>query len=488
MVGNALWPNPEKQNHHQVDSSRTPKTKVCEKQVSIVIAARNNASFLAEAIESAFDQSVPCEVIYSDDCSFDDSLAIANRYLDQGLIVIGAPYHSGVCDTRNRGASRANGNYLLFLDGDDILPPDYVKKHLEAITPATPFVYGGAEAFGNFDTLWEAPDWTAGQLWQRNFVNTSALWNRLAFETAGRWRNKINTMWDWDLALRGARLGTPIHSKAILKYRQHSDSWSANIQTKYEKRQEVLLPQMRQICSRFSVGSIISGRLADFFPQWMSAVAQSVKLINSQEPVELVLLDNSNNPETLELMRSETNRYLNTFASIRIMPYPASFHFSNEKERRNQVAQFMAQACNQLRQEMRGDIHWLIEDDILVPLEAGVNLMKNLTADWIPPNAVSGCYRNRHVETQFVGGHFDDYHIVNAFSEIGTETCTVDYCGTGCLMFWKDRTPGYWDSHYQGVPAHDWQWCARIKQSRGKILMLPSVRCGHVRSPQDILY
>lgn len=486
MVGNALWPKPEKENYHHNETSEKPIVR--GDKISIVIAARNNAPFLPDAIESAFNQSIPCEVIYSDDCSFDDSLTIANRYRNQGLIVIESPYHCGVCETRNRGAARAKGNHLLFLDGDDIIPSDYVKKHLEVMTPATPFVYGGAEAFGSFSTLWEAPDWTDGKLWLRNFVNTSALWNRLAFETAGRWRNKINTMWDWDLALRGARLGTPAHSKAILKYRQHTASWSANIQTKYEKRQEVLLPQMRQICSRISVGSIISGRLAEFFPQWMSAVAQSVKLINSQEPVELVLLDNSNNPETLSLMRSETNRYLDTFESIRIIPHPDTFTFSNESERRNQVARFMAYACNRLHVEMKGDIHWLIEDDILVPLEAGVNLMTQLTAGWIPPNAVSGCYRNRHVETQFVGGHFDDYHTVNAFSEMGTETSTVDYCGTGCLMFWKERTPRYWDSHYRGIPAHDWEWCFRLKQAEGKLLMLPSVHCGHIVSAENILY
>ncbi len=148
----------------------------------------------------------------------------------------------------------------------------------------------------------------------------------------------------------------------------------------------------------------------------------------------------------------------------------------------------MAHACNLLQVEMSGDIHWLIEDDILVPLEACINLITTLTAGRVPPNAVSGCYRNRHVETQFVGGHFDDFHIVNSFSEIGTETSAVDYCGTGCLMYWKDRTPRYWDSHYRDIPAHDWEWCTRIKESKGTILMLPSVHCGHVKSLEEILY
>lgn len=486
MVGNALWPQSARSAQQKQQSNLTLNPD--QNLVSIIIAARNNGPFLSEAIESALNQSVECEVIYVDDCSFDDSLQTADRYKDQGLQVIRSQHHRGVCETRNLGASLAKGEYLLFLDGDDILQTDYVQKHLDAITPQTPYVYGAAEAFGAYSTFWDAPKWAAGNLWMRNFVNTSALWNRRAFETAGRWRNKINTMWDWDLALRGARLGTPVKSEAILLYRQHSSSWSASIQTKNEARQETLLPKMRQACSRLSVGSIISGRLSRFFPQWLSAVAQSVQLINPQEPVELVLLDNSNNSRTRDKIRYEANRYLNTFETIRVLSHPDQYQYTTERDRRNKVAQFMAQACNRLKSEMRGDIHWIIEDDILVPLEAGKELSENLTTGWVPPNAVSGCYRSRHVESQFVGGFFDEEHIVKAFKELGTQTTTVDYCGTGCLMYWKDRTPQYWSSHYRKTPAHDWAWCAKLKQDEGEILMLPSVHCGHVQTPENILY
>lgn len=486
MVGNAVWPKSARVE--QLEKQTTPTVNSDQSLVSIIIAARNNGPFLSEAIESALNQTVECEVIYVDDCSFDDSLKVANSYRDQGLQIFRSQYHRGVCETRNRGASLAKGDYLLFLDGDDILQTDYVQKHLDAITPQTPFVYGAAEAFGAFTTFWDAPEWAEGRLWLRNFVNTSALWNRRAFETAGRWRNKINTMWDWDLALRGARLGTPIKSQAILLYRQHPTSWSASIQTKNEERQEKLLPKMRQICSRLSVGSIISGRLVDFFPQWMSAVANSIQLVNTQEPVELVLLDNSNNPRTLEKIRSESYRYLNTFETIRVIPHPVKYQYTTERDRRNKVAEFMAHACNRLKSEMRGDIHWIIEDDIVVPLEAGKELAESLTTGWVPPNAVSGCYRSRHIESQFVGGYFDEEHIVNTFTELGTQTTSVDYCGTGCVMYWKDRTPQYWPSHYRKTPAHDWAWCAQLKQEYGEILMLPSVHCGHVQTPENILY
>ena len=148
----------------------------------------------------------------------------------------------------------------------------------------------------------------------------------------------------------------------------------------------------------------------------------------------------------------------------------------------------MAHACNRLKAEMKGEIHWIIEDDILVPLEAGKELTENLTTGWVPPNAVSGCYRSRHVESQFVGGYFDEEHIVKAFKELGDKITSVDYCGTGCLMYWKDRTPKYWRSHYRDSPAHDWAWCAQLKRENGEILMLPSVHCGHVQTPENILY
>ena len=111
-----------------------------ESRVSIIIAARNYARFLDEAIRSALAQTVPCEVIYADDASLDDSLAIARSH---GIVVLSSDRHLGVCTARNRG------DYFVFLDGDDRMPPDFIARHLAAISPGTPFVFGPAKAFGD---------------------------------------------------------------------------------------------------------------------------------------------------------------------------------------------------------------------------------------------------------------------------------------------------------------------------------------------------
>lgn len=454
--------------------------------VSIVIAARNNAAYLATAVESALGQTVPCEVVYADDSSIDESVAIARRYEPAGLVILPSHTHAGVCETRNRGARAARGDYLVFLDGDDVLPPDFVQQHLRAVRPDAPFVYGPARAFGEFSLLWDAPDWESGDLWAQNFVNTSALWRRLAFEASGRWRDGVKTMWDWDLALRGARLGTPRRSSAVLNYRQHNGSWSAAIREKHEDQQDRLFPRVRRLNARLSVASVVSGRVAALFPRWMSAVAQAVALTPTDEPVELVLLDNTGDPHARTRMREEAQRYGTTFETIRVLAHPGRIRCESETDRRNNTARFMADACNRLRAELRGDVHWLIEDDILVPLQAGVELFEQLTSGRRPPHAVSGCYRNRHLPEQYVGGWFQDGR-PEEFGELPEGPFAVDFCGTGCLMYWAARTPRFWDSHCRGIPAHDWEWCLRLQEQGGTVVMLPAVRCGHAADVEHVI-
>ncbi|MFO0917397.1 MAG: glycosyltransferase [Planctomycetaceae bacterium] len=166
------------------DQARQIKTN----QVSIIVAARNNARHLEETLRSAFGQTVPCEVIYADDASLDDSLAIAAAWESRGLVIVRQFVHRGVCATRNLGATVARGDLLLFLDGDDRLPKGYVARHLEAMTPETPFVYGPARAFGEGLARGHAlggSDWPDYDRWRCNTVNTSALYARWAFQAAG---------------------------------------------------------------------------------------------------------------------------------------------------------------------------------------------------------------------------------------------------------------------------------------------------------------
>lgn len=97
--------------------------------VSVTIPFRNSARFLAEAIESVLAQTYRrWELFLVDDGSNDGSRQIANHYVQQAPGQIYYLEHAdhrnlGVTRTRNLGASRSRGEFLAFLDSDDVWLP-----------------------------------------------------------------------------------------------------------------------------------------------------------------------------------------------------------------------------------------------------------------------------------------------------------------------------------------------------------------------------
>lgn len=95
--------------------------------VTIVIPSYNQQEYLADAIESALGQTVPCEVIVVDDGSTDNSLEIAKRY----QVKVIEQVNKGLSSARNTGIMNATGDYVLFLDADDALLPNCVERILQ---------------------------------------------------------------------------------------------------------------------------------------------------------------------------------------------------------------------------------------------------------------------------------------------------------------------------------------------------------------------
>jgi glycosyltransferase involved in cell wall biosynthesis len=120
--------------------------------VSAVIPVHNGERYLAEAIESALGQTVaPLEVIVVDDGSTDDCAGVAARY---GFRVryVRQP-RAGAGAARNRGADLALGEYIAFLDADDLWVPDKLERQLAAFEAVPPpdAVFGHVEQFHSPD-------------------------------------------------------------------------------------------------------------------------------------------------------------------------------------------------------------------------------------------------------------------------------------------------------------------------------------------------
>ena len=89
--------------------------------VSVIISCYNGASFLADAIDSALSQTHPVEVVVVDDGSTDHTAEVCDRYPDVGYIY---QHNQGVSVARNTGIHATQGEFLIFLDCDDILMPN----------------------------------------------------------------------------------------------------------------------------------------------------------------------------------------------------------------------------------------------------------------------------------------------------------------------------------------------------------------------------
>src|SRR4051794_37222555 len=90
-------------------------------QVSVILPTHNRSSMLRQALRSALDQErVDLEVIVVDDGSTDDTQEVLSRTYDERLSVIHNERPVGVARARNAAISRARGEWVAFLDDDDL--------------------------------------------------------------------------------------------------------------------------------------------------------------------------------------------------------------------------------------------------------------------------------------------------------------------------------------------------------------------------------
>ncbi len=98
--------------------------------VSIIMPAYNAEKYIAEAIESVIDQTYKnWELIIINDGSIDKTEEIIKSYDDKRVIYL-KQNNKGVSSARNRGLELAKGEYITFLDADDMLPSKSLKKRV----------------------------------------------------------------------------------------------------------------------------------------------------------------------------------------------------------------------------------------------------------------------------------------------------------------------------------------------------------------------
>ena len=97
--------------------------------ISVIIPAYNAEKYIGEAIESALNQTCPAkEIVVADDASTDRTVEIARSFGDRVQVLVNAK-NSGPGHSRNAGVAASTGDYLAFLDADDV----FKENHLEVM-------------------------------------------------------------------------------------------------------------------------------------------------------------------------------------------------------------------------------------------------------------------------------------------------------------------------------------------------------------------
>jgi glycosyltransferase involved in cell wall biosynthesis len=174
--------------------------------VSILIPAFNAEAWIADTIKSALDQTwSQKEIVIVDDGSTDQTLSIARRFAAKGVTVV-SQTNQGAASARNKAFSVCHGDYIQWLDADDLLSPEKIAKQMEALEHRQSrrtlfssawgwFLYRPWKARFNPTALWHdltPVEWMLRKMEHGVFMQTSVwLVSRELTEAAGPWNTRL---------------------------------------------------------------------------------------------------------------------------------------------------------------------------------------------------------------------------------------------------------------------------------------------------------
>jgi glycosyltransferase involved in cell wall biosynthesis len=209
--------------------------------VSVVIPTRNRCELLELAMRSVLrQQDVDVEVIVVDEASTDGTAALLAARGDDRVRVIRHDTPQGVATARNRGAAEARGDWLAFLDDDDVWAPDKLASQLLAARAGRcDWAYTGSVTINATGRIVSgrpplSPDEMRAALPRYNAIpggGSNVVVRRTTWLTAGPFDVRLKNTEDWELWIRLAKLGAPAWvRRPLLAYRVHASNASLDIE------------------------------------------------------------------------------------------------------------------------------------------------------------------------------------------------------------------------------------------------------------------
>ncbi len=200
--------------------------------VSVIVPLYNMESFIAETLQSIAASTYPnFEIIVMDDGSKDASLAIAQQFADAHSdlhIQVLTQANQGASAARNNAIKQAKGIYILPIDADDLVAPDYINQAVEVLEQREDVLVVGCEVemFGDSNKRIAYPPFSLQRLARQNMIAAPSLFRRNDWQRTGGYCKDLKGREDWDFWLSvfadgGEFVRLPIVG---IYYRVHSGS------------------------------------------------------------------------------------------------------------------------------------------------------------------------------------------------------------------------------------------------------------------------
>jgi glycosyltransferase involved in cell wall biosynthesis len=219
--------------------------------VSVIIPAYQHGRCIEEALESVIAQKFrDFEIIVINDGCTDDTEEVLQPYVEKNLIRYFHQQNQGISATRNRGLSLASGEFVAFLDDDDVWVPDKLEWQVDALVNSPALVVGGlSSVFGNKSdrkVIVESSGYTV--------LETEMLFGGNPFGSPGQTLIRKSallaiggfdpTIWgadDHDVWIRLSRMGEiRRYDRISLMYRIHASNTSRDTGKMFENAEKVI--------------------------------------------------------------------------------------------------------------------------------------------------------------------------------------------------------------------------------------------------------
>lgn len=221
-------------------------------EISVIIPTYNRAAMLADTIASARSAGGDCEILIVDDASTDGTEQLCRQL--EGIRYLRLDRNVGSSAARNAGIAAASGNFVAFLDDDDLRLPDTFDRQLALLkaAPSAAMVYARAflgEARFGLPTGTMVPDELPSddvywQLLEANFVTLSTVLARKAcLLEAGLFNPDLDMLEDYDLWVRIAERYPVIAFEApvaIYRVRSETSGQKTSNRAAHERRHKKL--------------------------------------------------------------------------------------------------------------------------------------------------------------------------------------------------------------------------------------------------------